>query len=123
MRKVGALFWTVATVVVVALQAKAALAESSPPTIDMQARCRTSEKAMIEMMGDSSQRGLAFDTCMRAEKEAQAAIAKAWPDIPPSYKSFCIRKNDFSPSYIEWITCLEMMIDLKKTARIDRRAT
>jgi len=109
-----ALCWTVTAVVVTALQAAPAAADSSPPTIDLQARCRTSERAMVELMQDPSVRGTAFDTCLRAEQEAQAAITKAWRDMPPSYKSFCIRPNDFSPSYIEWITCLEMMIDLKQ---------
>lgn len=86
----------------------------SMPTIDLQARCKRSEAAQMEMMGDKALQNVAFDSCMRSETDAQNAIAKAWPDIPASYKSFCVRPSDFSPSYIEWIACLELMIDLRK---------
>jgi hypothetical protein len=115
MKRIGALSWTVTAVIFAALPVAAEAADSSPPTIDLQARCRTSEAAMQQLILDPSQRpGAHFDSCMKAEQEAHAAIAKAWPDMPQSYKSFCIRRNDFSPSYIEWIACLEMMIDLRK---------
>jgi hypothetical protein len=82
--------------------------------IDLKKRCQNSERAALDLMGDKSLQGTAFDTCMRAEQEARKAIEAAWGDIPPSYKSTCIRPRVFSPSYVEWIACLEMLIDLKK---------
>jgi hypothetical protein len=91
-----------------------AVAAQSMPTIDLQARCKRSEAAQMDMMGDKAVQNVAFDSCMRSETDAQNAIAKAWPDIPASYKTFCVRPSDFSPSYIEWIACLELMIDLRK---------
>jgi hypothetical protein len=103
-----------AAVAVFAALPAADAADKAPPTIDLQSRCRRTEKALLDMMGDQSLRGSAFDTCMRSEQDARKAIVAAWPDIPQSYKSFCIRKGDFSPSYVEWIACLEMMIDLRK---------
>jgi hypothetical protein len=51
---------------------------------------------------------------MISEQQARVAILAAWKDIPPDYKSFCIRPDVYSPSYIEWIACLEMRIDLKR---------
>jgi hypothetical protein len=84
------------------------------PTIDLQARCKRSEAAQMDMMGDKSLQNVAFDSCIRSETDAKNAIEKAWGEIPASYKTFCVRPFDFSPSYIEWIACLELMIDLRK---------
>jgi hypothetical protein len=89
-------------------------AENAVPTIDLQARCKRSEAAQMDMMGDKNLQNVAFDSCMRSETDAKNAMAKAWSEIPATYKSFCVRPSDFSPSYIEWIACLELMIDLRK---------
>jgi len=103
-----------ATAAALTTLSQVAVAQSAPPSIDLDARCRKSERAMIEMMGDPSLRESAFQTCMRAEQEARDALVKAWPEIPQKYKTFCVRKADYSPSYVEWIACLEMMIDLRR---------
>lgn len=92
-------------------------AEAAPgalPVIDLQKRCQNSEKTVIDMMADQTMRGTAFQSCLRAEQQAKDALLSSWKDIPQSYKAYCIRPVAFSPSYIEWIACLELMIDLKK---------
>ena len=94
--------------------AAAAAGIKNIPNIDLQSRCKRSERAMAAMMGASAQPGRDFESCLRAEREARKAIEAAWPDIPASYKSFCINPAVYSPSYIEWIACLEMLIDLRK---------
>lgn len=100
--------------VVAALPEATAADNKSPPKIDLQARCKKSEQSVIEMMADPSLRGLAFDLCMKSEQQARDALVKAWGDIPQSYKTFCVRPAVYSPSYVEWIACLEMMIDLRQ---------
>ena len=120
MKRVGALFGAAAAVIIAVLPAagasrkSASANQSSPPTIDLQARCKRMQTAVVDMMGDPSLRATAFDTCMKSEEEARTALVKAWPEIPPSYKTFCIRRTDYSPSYVEWISCLELMIDMRK---------
>lgn len=84
------------------------------PTIDLNARCRTSERAIQEMMGGDTKQGQSFETCMKSEVAARDALEKAWADIPADYKAFCIKPRDYSPSYIEWIACIELLIDLRK---------
>jgi hypothetical protein len=111
MRGTGVLFLTVAAVIIGGVPA---LAGMSLPTIDLQKRCRASQKAMVEMTGDPSKRQATFDSCIRDEEAARAAMIKASPDMPRSFKNFCILPKVYSPSYIEWITCLEMMIDVRK---------
>jgi hypothetical protein len=57
MRKIGAWYWTViAGVVIATLKVTTAAADSAIPTINLQARCRTSEKAMLEIL-PSMERG------------------------------------------------------------------
>jgi hypothetical protein len=51
---------------------------------------------------------------MRSEQEARDAIVSAWKEIPSQYKTFCIKPNVYSPSYVEWIACLEMQMDVKR---------
>jgi len=105
--------WLWAVVVVCVVMPVAAMAVDLP-TIDLQARCKRSEAVQADMMGDKGTQNVIFDACVRSETDAKNAMAKAWNDIPDAYKSFCVRPSDFSPSYIEWIACLELMIDLRK---------
>jgi len=106
-----------ASAAVILLTAIAAAASNSAvPTIDLEKRCRATAKSTQLLMNNSSGDAAekAFQLCMRSEQEARAAILAAWKAIPPDYKSFCVRPNVYSPSYIEWIACLEMKIDLKR---------
>jgi len=79
------------------------------PTIDIEKNCRTRTTAAVA----DSDRESTVATCVAGEKKAQAALTAAWKDIPPRYKATCIKPNDYSPSYIEWIGCLELYIDVK----------
>jgi hypothetical protein len=87
--------------------------DNSLPNIDIRKSCGVRAKASADMMGDKSTSS-AFDLCMKSEQEARDALVSSWKDIPSSYKAFCIAPNAYSPSYIEWISCLEMNIDVKR---------
>ena len=88
--------------------------DNNLPTIDIKKACETRAKASAEMMGDKSSEAGAFDTCMRSEQVSRDALAAAWKDIPADFKAFCITPNVYSPSYTEWISCVELGIDVKK---------
>lgn len=92
----------------------AAAAKDDVPNIDVQKRCRARAATSAEMMGDRSFTERAFESCLKSEQEARAAIVAAWKDIPPAYKAFCIRPNVYSPSHTEWIACIESNIDVKR---------
>ena len=102
----------------VALMSAANLAvaaqESGIPSIDTQKLCRTRADQSAQMMGDQSMLTRSFDSCVRSEQEARTALAKAWKDIPQNYKTFCIRPQVYSPSYTEWIACIESNIDVTR---------
>ena len=102
-------------------EAAAAAGPKGLPTIDLNSRCKRSEAVVVEMTGDKSLVGKGFEMCMRAEQEARNALVAAWPEVPQAYKTFCIAPATFSPSYIEWIACLEMLIDLRKLREAPKR--
>jgi hypothetical protein len=91
----------------------AASKDNSLPSIDIRKGCGVRAKASADMMGDKSATS-AFESCMKSEQEARDALVASWKDIPSSDKAFCIAPNAYSASYIEWISCLEMSIDLKR---------
>lgn len=99
----------------ICLMASGALAKNEKlPEINLQTRCKASAEAVKAMYGDQSTMTVnAFETCMSSEQKARDALTAAWKDVPSSYRSFCIAPNVFSPSYIEWITCFEMKMDVK----------
>jgi len=82
------------------------------PTIDLNVRCKKAEQTLIEMLGNSALQ--AFDACMSSEQAAKKALVDAWKDMPATIKYYCVRPSDYSPSYVEWIACVEMIIDLRK---------
>jgi hypothetical protein len=90
------------------------MADNAFPSIDMQARCRASENSLVQMLGEGTSKGQAFDTCMKSETEARNALKAAWTEIPSYYKSYCVNPRSFSASYVEWIACVELLIDLRK---------
>ena len=85
------------------------------PSIDIKKGCGIRAKASAEMMGDKSSEAGSFATCMKSEQESRGALAAAWKDIPATLKAFCITPNVYSPSYTEWISCVELSIDVKKS--------
>jgi hypothetical protein len=87
------------------------------PNVDTQKLCRSRAKSTEEMMGDKTVFAKTFDTCMRSEKDARDALLAAWKDIPAAYKASCIKPDVFSASYAEWISCLELNIDVKSSRK------
>jgi hypothetical protein len=81
------------------------------PRIDFEKACRS----RVQAVGQVGDRTLdqAFTSCVSNEREAQTALLAAWKDIPARYKTECIKPNAYSPSYGEWIACLELLIDIK----------
>jgi len=97
-----------------------AVAQDRFPNIDTQKLCRNRAKSSEEMMGDKSVASKSYDTCMRSEQAAKDALVAAWKDIPPTYKASCIKPDVYSASYAEWISCLELNIDVKSLRKQKR---
>ena len=92
----------------------AAAQEDTLPSLDIQKLCRDRSKTMQDLsIGLDAGPEALIDSCMTNEQKARDALAAAWKQIPPRLKESCIRPNAFSPTYVEWISCLEMQIELK----------
>ena len=53
------------------------------------------------------------DSCLKQEQEARQQIINKWTTYPPVDKQKCIITTGYNPSYVEWITCLEMYRDVR----------
>jgi hypothetical protein len=84
----------------------ASAASNGVPTVDIAITCRTSEKALIAIFGASYQQ--TFENCMTSEKAAREQIVKDWQNYPAGGRQRCVNTTGYMPSYIEWLTCLEM---------------
>ena len=71
------------------------------PTIDFHKICREIHAAAGESHGTVS-------GCIASEREAHDQIVKEWHSFPASARSMCIRPNAFMPTYVRWLTCLEL---------------
>ena len=95
-----------------------AVAESSGlPTADIATTCRTSEKALIAIFGAATQQN--FQSCMNSENGAREQIVKNWQNFSAGARQRCVNTTGYMPSYVEWLTCLEMeqqVNDLRKQA-------
>src|SRR5262245_36395227 len=84
----------------------ASAASSRVPTVDIAITCRTSEKALIAIFGAETQQN--FQSCMTSENGAREQIVKNWQSYPAGARQRCVNTTGYMPSYVEWLTCLEM---------------
>jgi hypothetical protein len=84
----------------------ASAASANVPTVDIATTCRTSEKAITSIFGPGNL--ATFDSCMKQENDARAEILKNWRNFPAGGRQRCINTTGYMPSYVEWLTCLEM---------------
>lgn len=82
------------------------------PNIDLEKLCRAAESAVGDIYGTATVND--FDSCMSDEKEARAQLVKDWATYPASDKELCVQPMDYLPSYVEWLTCVEMQRDVRK---------
>jgi hypothetical protein len=87
------------------------------PRYDMRPTCR----AAINLAAGSE--GRTIDSCLAGEEEARKTLEKGWSKIPSAERTQCIGTVAVggSPSYVELLTCVEMMRD-SRTHREEERS-
>jgi hypothetical protein len=99
------------SVAIVLAAASTALAkDGGPPKLNTESGCHASENAMVAATGTDSD---TYGYCMSDENDARKQIEKAWATYPASDKARCIQPKEYTPGYVEWLTCLEMERDVK----------
>jgi hypothetical protein len=88
------------------------------PRYDVRATCR---KAVALASGSE---GRNVENCMMSEEAAHKDLEKDWVKAPAAERTQCIGTVAVSgsPSYVELLTCLEMMRDLRKHQEDERAA-
>jgi hypothetical protein len=98
--------------IVLGLHILVAATVSGVPTVDIAKTCRASEKAIADTFGSGTV--ATFDNCMQQEGDARAQIIKNWANYPVAGRQRCINPRAYMPSYVEWLTCLELERDVRE---------
>ena len=74
------------------------------PTLDVRPGCQsTVDTAVMSEQG-----------CLSDEEAAHAQLTKVWSQFQASDKAMCVdQTSNFQPSYVELLTCLELMRDAR----------
>jgi hypothetical protein len=94
---------------VVLIAASAALAKDGVlPKIDLEKQCQKTQNATDALTGQKNPD--AFDLCVKNEQRAREKLIERWATIPASDKASCIHSTDWSPSYLEWLECIDTRV-------------
>jgi hypothetical protein len=87
------------------------------PTVDIQKTCRAAANVTS---GSSIQTDV--DICVSSEQKARETMVKDWSQYAAVDKTRCVQagSNVYLPSYVEWLTCLEMESAVKKMRQEDK---
>jgi hypothetical protein len=95
-------------VLLLGLPAAAAFADS-PPNLDVTATCNAAARGAISVGRDK-------ESCLSDERAAQDILLQGWSNFNAADKTQCIGnvRTGGPPSYVELLSCLEVMRDAKK---------
>ncbi|HEY3145325.1 MAG TPA: hypothetical protein VGJ75_03195, partial [Dongiaceae bacterium] len=86
------------------------------PAIDIQKTCKAAAGAMVSLMGGTTTEQ-DVNACLDSEQKARDQIVKDQATFSGADKKQCMRTGVYLPSYVEWLTCLEMERDVRKMER------
>jgi hypothetical protein len=104
---------------IVGSQLAIAAAADGLPTIDIQKTCQA---AAVVTAGPSAQQDI--NICLSSEEKARDQMVKDWAQYAAADKTRCVQAGPkvYLPSYIEWLTCLEMETAVKKMRQDQQKA-
>jgi hypothetical protein len=98
----------IALSIAIVLGAAPAAFAGGVPSINIERMCRASEVAPF---ADST---ATFDNCLSGEQAAHQQLVKDWTIYSARDKVHCVLPAEYLPSYVEWLTCLEMEMEFRK---------
>jgi hypothetical protein len=96
---------TISVAIALAAVSAALSKDGGVPKLNTEYGCHASEKALAAATGTDSD---TFSSCMSDENDARKQLEKDWATYPASDKAQCIQSKEYTPGYVEWLTCLEM---------------
>jgi hypothetical protein len=106
----------IAVVVLLSLPAASALADS-PPKLDVSSSCNAAARGAISAGRDK-------ESCLADERTAEQTLTQNWSKYSAPDKTQCIGnvKTGGPASYVELLSCLEVMRDAKEIREADQLA-
>ena len=101
----------ISVVAVLAAASTAVAKDGGLPKLNIEHSCRASEQAVSAVVSVTTD---IFQSCLDGENDARNQLDKTWANFAASDKARCIHPKEFLPSYVEWLTCLEMTRDVKQ---------
>ena len=91
---------------VILMTSSAALSrDGGLPQFDIQKQCQKIQRAADELTGTKNPG--AFDSCVKNEQSAREKLAARWATTSALDKTSCVHPVGWSPSYSEWLGCLD----------------
>ena len=87
-------------------------AQAAIPTINVEKTCRDGGTLMGRPATESQ-----IEQCVASERSAREQIAGQWGEYTARDKARCVQTGVYQPSYVEWLTCLEMEQDVRDMNR------
>jgi hypothetical protein len=78
------------------------------PTINIDKTCRAAAGVTESLLGGDRSTERDLKMCLESEHKAREQIIKDHATYSSADKKQCIRSDVYLPSYVEWVTCLEM---------------
>src|SRR6266481_5970486 len=88
------------------------------PTIDIKKTCQVAAGVMVSLMGGTTTEQ-DINACLDSEQKARDQIIKDLATYASADKVQCMRTDVYLPSYVEWLTCLEMERDVRTMQQPD----
>jgi hypothetical protein len=83
------------------------------PAIDIKKTCQAAAGVMVSLMGGTTTEQ-DINSCLDSEQKARDQLVKDRATYSSADKALCIKTDVYLPSYVEWLTCLEMERDVRK---------
>jgi hypothetical protein len=96
---------------VLAVASTAGAKDGGVPRLNVEYACHASEQAVSAVVSVTND---IYKSCLDDENDARDKLNEAWSKFAASDKGRCIHPDEFLPSYVEWLTCLEMTRDVKQ---------
>ncbi|MFZ0195511.1 MAG: hypothetical protein WAL14_11910 [Pseudolabrys sp.] len=108
--------YIIASAIVLMATSAALSKDGALPNLDIQKQCQKTQRATDEFTGTKNPD--AFNLCVKTEQSAREKLAGRWATTSGLDKTTCVHPAGWSPSYFEWLGCLETR-DYVRTQRKD----
>jgi hypothetical protein len=97
-----------------AIHGIAAAAAGGPPELDVRPSCRAADRVSVIVAG-ADKAHADMKACLDDERTARVALLRHWASFSPVARTQCVGMNRTGgpPSYVELLTCLEVMRDAR----------